>query len=210
MSSHSKRGEVLQLKQNIKPKFVSHFPMREEVGHSDPIALDPGKIMDSIETRGKRVDPKEITETLGSIRLAWSQNISGYPTASEIDALARRLCDGFTTEQLRSYFVDPQSLVPISSQTELLESCWTPLYKRSSWKFGITPLSAHAKPHSQSKTSQTKTQKISGRDKRAIADKILQERWHLRAHEELCLVGEVDIRLPRAIVTLLLEHSENA
>lgn len=206
MSSHSKRGEILQLRQNIKPKFVPHFPMGEEVGHSDPVALDPGKIVEAIETRGKEVDSKEITETLGSIRLAWSENISGYPTAEEIDDLTRRLYDGFTAKQLQSYFVDKKSFIPLSSQMELLESRWTPLYKRSSWKFGTTLFPTHAKAASQSKKRKARTNPT--RDKRAIAQKIVQERWQLRAQEVMCLVGEVDILLPRAVLTLLVEHSK--
>lgn len=206
MSSHSKRGEILQLRQNIKRKFVPHFPMGEEVGHSDPVALDPGKIVEAIETRGKEVDSKEITETLGSIRLAWSQNISGYPTAEEIDDLTRRLYDGFTAKQLQSYFVDKKSFIPLSSQMELLESRWTPLYKRSSWKFGTTPFPTHAKAASQSQKRKARTNPT--RDKRAIAQKIVQERWQLRAQEVMCLVGEVDILLPRAVLTLLVEHSK--
>lgn len=209
MSSHPKRGEILQLRQNIKRKFVSHFPKGEEVGHSDPVALDPEKIMDAVESQGKKVDSKEITETLGNIRLAWSQNITGHPTADEIDALARRLCDGFTTKQLLSYLVDPQSFVPLSSSMELLQSRWTSLYKRSPWKFGTTPFPTLAKSQSQPKSSQRKARNFLGQDKRTIAQKIVQERWHLRAQEELCSVGEVDILLPRALLTLLVEHSEN-
>lgn len=209
MSSHSKRGEILHLRQNIKRKFVSHFPKGEEVGHSDSVTLDPEKIVEAVETRGKKVDSKEITETLGSMLQAWSQNINGHPTADEIDALARRLCDGFTTQQLLSYLVDPQSFVPLSSPMELLQSRWTSLYKRSPWKFGTTPFPTLAKPQSQPKSSQRKARKTFGQDKRTIAQKIVQERWHLRAQEELCLVGEVDILLPRALLTLLVEHSEN-
>ncbi len=209
MSSHSKRGEILHLRQNIKRKFVSYFPKGEEVGHSDPVALDPGEIVEAVETRGKKVDSKEITETLRSMRLAWSQNITGHPTADEIDALARLLCDGFTTKQLLSYLVDPQSLVPLPSPMELLQSRCTSLYKRSSWKLGTTPFPTLAKPQSQLKSSQRKTRKSSSQDKRTIAQTIVQERWHLKAQEELCLVGEVDILLPRALLTLLVEHSEN-
>lgn len=208
MSSHSKRGEILQLRQNIKRKFASHFPLGEEVGHSDPVSLDPGKIVEAIETRGKGVDSKEIIETLGSIRLAWSQNISGHPTADEIDALARRLYDGFTTKQLQSYYADKESFVPLSTQMELLESSWTLLYKRSSWGIGTTPFPNHGKPPSQSKRLQRKARTIPVRDKRAIAQKIVQERWHLKSQEEMCLVGEVDILLPEAVLTLLVEHSE--
>ena len=208
MSSHSKRGEILQLRQNVERKFVSHFPLAEEVGNSEPVALDPGKIVEAIETRGKIVDSKEITETLGSIRLAWSQNISGYPTAEEIDALTQRLCTGFTTKQLQSYFVNKESLVPLPSQMELLEPRRTPLYTRSSWKFGTTPFPTPAKPNSQSNSPQSKARTIPGRDKRAIAQRIVQKRWQLRAQEEMCSVGEVDILLPGAVLTLLVEHSE--
>ena len=181
MSSHSKRGEILQLRQNLERKFVSHFPSAEEVGNSEPVALDPGKIVEAIETRGKTVDSKEITETLGSIRLAWSQNISGYPTAEEIDALTQRLCNGFTTKQLQSYFVNKESSVPLPSQMELLEPRWTPLYTRSSWKFGTTPFPTPANPNSQSNSPQSKARTIPGRDKRKIAQKIVQKRWQLRA-----------------------------
>lgn len=209
MSSHPKRGEILHLRQNIKRKFVSHFPKEEEVGNRDPVALNPGDIVEEVENRGKKVDSKEITETLRSIRLAWSQNITGHPTADEIAALARLLCDGFTTKQLLSYLVDAQSLDPLPSSMELLQPRCTSLYKRSSWKLGTTPFPTLAKPESQLKGSQSKARNSSSQDKRTIAQKIVQERWHLKAHEELCLVGEVDILLPGALLTLLVEHSEN-
>lgn len=209
MSSHPKRGEILHLRQNIKSKFVSHFPKEEDVGNSDPVALNPGEIVEAVESRGKKVDSKEITETLRSMRLAWSQNITGHPTADEIEALVRLLCDGFTAKQLLSYLVDPQSLDPLPGSMELLQPRCTSLYKRSSWKPGTTPFPALAKPESRLKSSQRKARKSSSPDKRTITQKIVQERWHLQAQEELCLVGEVDILLPRALLTLLVEHSEN-
>lgn len=209
MSSHPKRGEILHLRQNIKSKFVFHFPKEEEVGNSDPVALNPGEIVEAVETRGKKVDSKEITETLRSLRLAWSQDITGHPTADDINALARLLCDGFTTKQLLSYLVDPQSLYPLPSSMELLQPQCTSLYKRSSWKLGTTPFPTLTKPESQFKSPRRKARKSSSQDKRTIAQKIVQERWHLKAQEELCLVGEVDILLPRALLTLLVEHSEN-
>lgn len=213
-----KRGEVLVMADDLtKEEKDNAFEKKEAVKSS--VAMDASQIIDKIDGETGMVGSERVAENLENIRLIWTQDRSKAPTVSEFEELAKSLHDGFTKRQLLHYFL---SLHHQDSQLELLGAFGTDLYKRSQWTPGSTHFPGDAlkrlndlKAEIQAKKGSNKVLKpflkyrMISKNKHAIVDRILRQRWHLRTQEDLKVSGELDIWLSRDHLKVLLIHRKN-
>ena len=193
------------------------FEKKEAVKSS--VAMDASQIIDKIDGETGLVGSERVAENLENIRLICTQDRSKAPTVSEFEELAKSLYDGFTRRQLLHYFL---SLHHQDIQLELLGAYGTDLYKRSQWTPGSTHFPGDAlkrlndlKAEIQAIKGSNKVLKpflkyrMISKNKHAIVDRILRQRWHLRTQEDLKVSGELDIWLSRDHLKVLLIHRKN-
>ncbi len=146
------------------------------------------------------------------------------PSESECCELRRRLHDGFTTNQLLAYFNGAK--LPLSADSDDLSRPYrSPLMIRSEWRAGITPFpgdtfhrlqpldtdpkGANSGSHEKAYTRHmlfNEGKHSRDPNKNIIVNKILRQCWNIAPKEELEIVGEVDVCMPKAHLELITSH----
>ena len=166
----------------------------------------------------------EAFENLDNIREAsfGSKKINVTPNASQCLQVGQQIHDGFTTPQLRAYFVSfDQSKSSQPPKLDDLDTIYkTVPFKRSRWfqgasefpEMAVERLGSRFKARPKDNVligprNVTQDGSVKQTKKQALVEKILRDCWSIRTAEEKQSNGEVDVQIRSEHLQLLLKHS---
>lgn len=220
-----KPAEVLLLRSELqqalkRPEYTTFGTASIALGKSASSASSD-ELLDSIQSERGIVGADRARENIESVKQTWVSGLHdrfGPPTASEVKELARRICDGFTTDQLLNYFHKAGT----SGPWEIDYDYFSDLYKRSAWTPGTTPFPGDASSRLRSlkllknDTNPTAQGEVlanrsKGRPlKQVVADKIIRQLWHIQNEQEKESVGELDLWIQQEHLDLVINHSKQS
>lgn len=218
-----KPAEVLRLRNELqqalkRPEYTTFGVANIALGNSASSASSD-ELLDSINSERGIAGADRVRENLESVKETWVSGLRdrfGPPTASEAEDLARRLRDGFTTDQLLNYSHKACTRDP----WEIDYDYSSDLYKRSAWTPGTTPfhgdvssrlsIRRHVKndaiaiPPGEVLANRSKGRPL----KQTVANKIIRQIWHIQNEQEKDSLGELDVWIQPEHLDLVLNHSK--
>lgn len=219
-----KPAEVLRLRNELqqalkRPEYMTFGKSNVTLGNPASSASSD-ELLDSMDLERGIVGADRVRENLESVKETWVSGLRdrfGPPTASEVEDLARRLRNGFTTDQLLKY----SQKAGTSDPWEIDYDYSSDLYKRSAWTPGTTPFHGDAssrlrtRRHVKNDTVTTPPGKAlasssKGRPlKQTVAKKIIRQIWHIQNEQEKNSLGELDVWIQPEHLDLVLNHSKS-
>ena len=179
--------------------------------------IKPSEIIKTIDAETGLVDSGIVFENIEQLRkqLSASKERTDPPTLFQCHAISQQLYEGFTSLQLEDY-ISKTSTTLVHDFDDLNGRFTSDNLARSAWFVGSSPFPAEALERlsptieplegyligqlpSEGRVMQTR--------KQHLVEKVLRQSWRIRAKEEFQLEGEVDVRLKKDHLDLLLNHS---
>ena len=174
----------------------------------EPISLSG--MLEEMHAEKGIVDIDEVCKNIESVRVSWAARRRGSVTGAAYNDLFSRLQKGFTKQQLGAYF-NRAGKDPAADVFDLIVEFSNSLYARSSWELiGDTPLRKSKAPRIADPNEKVVPGKEHGQglSKDAWVKRILRHCWNISPISQETLLGELDIRLPKVHLNLILKHSK--
>lgn len=160
------------------------------------------------------IDIDEVCKNIESVGASWVARTKGSITGVAYKDLVSRLQEGFTKQQLGAY-LDRAGKDSGADVFDLKVEISNNLYARSSWQIvGDTPPRkskapriADNRPEEVSKEEVLGKERGQGSSKEALVTRILRQCWNITPRFQKSSLGELDIRLKKLHLDLILNHS---
>ena len=180
-------------------------------------ALGLEKLLEELQEKKGTSDPSEAFENIEQVRATLNGTANSGPSLAECRSVAQLLFGGFTLRQLQSYVKKPQET--IASKESLQHPYTSALYSRTKWFSGASDFPETAvqrlgslkrlslDTHPQSSLLLADDISRSNRQRVTLVNKILREVWQVQPHEERHQRGEVDMRVDKDHLEVLLKSN---
>lgn len=162
------------------------------------------------------LDIDEACKNIESVKASWATRTKSRITGVAYQDLVSRLQEGFTKQQLGAY-LNRAGKDPAADVFDLNVETSNSLYARSSWQLvGNTVLRKSKAPHITSNPLEgvsTKKEvswkdRAQGISKEVLVKRVLRQCWNITPKFQESSLGEMDIRLKKLHLNLILNHSK--
>ena len=162
------------------------------------------------------VDIDDVCKNIESVRTSWAARTKGNITGVAYKDLVSRLQEGFTKQQLVAY-MDRARRNPAADIFDLDVEYSNKLYARSSWQpVGHTSLRKSKAPKLAYNTLEEDfnekdvpgIERRQGLSKDDLVERIIRQCWKVTPKFEESRLGELDLRLQKLHLNLILNHSK--
>ena len=205
-------AEILKLRNELR-----RAPRKVEKANFGKANTTLGKVASSdellalIEAERGIVGKERVRENVENVKDIWMSTLENRfspPSSGEVEDLARRLQDGFTTGQLLDYFYEGKP----SGTLEIDYDFSSELYKWSAWTPGSSSFPGNASSRLRSlkasRAGEVPTNRTTLRvNKQTVIAKILRQLWHVETDQDRTSLGELDVWIHAERMELVLNHS---
>lgn len=178
-------------------------------------SISPSEMLEEMDAERGTVDVDEVCRNIESVRASWVAMTKGSSTGVAYKALVSRLQEGFTKQQLGAY-LDRAGLDPAADVFDLSVETSNSLYARSSWQLaGNMPPQKSRAPQISNKMPTKESNKVLPKkghrhrlSKDELVKRILRQCWNIRPKFQESSLGEMDMRLKKVHLNLILNHSK--
>ena len=162
------------------------------------------------------VDIDEVCKNIESVKTSGVARIESSMSGTGYNDLLSRLQGGFTKQQLGVY-LDRAGRDSATDVFDLNVEICGRLYSRSSWQLvekkssrrSRAPRLLYDTPEGELDEKDVSAKERQGLDKDTLARRILKQCWHMSPRPEDSTLGEVEIRLQKLDLDLILNHSKH-
>ena len=175
----------------------------------NPETISSSEMLEKMDAERGTIDLKRVRQNIEGVRTSWAAEANGIITEDRVNDLVSRLQVGFTRPQLVDY-LGKAVQNPATGVFDLTRRIHSTFYARSSWQPLGTASPGKSRAPRLVGLSEAKVVKETGQglSKDALAKMIVWQCWSIRTISEESSQGELDIRLQRSHLSLILNHSK--
>ena len=205
-------AEILKLRNELRPALTRKKEVTfGKVNTAPDRTATSDELLALIDAERGIVGKERVRGNMENVKDTWllgRRDRFSPPSISEVEDLAQRLRNGFTTDQLLEYFHEGTP----SGTLEIDYDFSSELYKWSAWTPGNTAFPGHASSRLRSlrvtPLGAVSANRISSRvNKQTVIDKIMRQFWHIETEKDLTSLGELDVWVQAEHMDLILNHS---
>ena len=172
-------------------------------------SISSSEILEKMNAERGVIDVDEACTNIETVRKSWVAETNGNITEFTYNDLVSRLHAGFTRLQLAAY-LDKAGKDLAADVFDLDVEISTRLYTRSSWQLlGNTRPQKPRAPRIDSTKKEVPWREVGqGLSKETLVKRILRHCWNIKADLQKSSSGELDIRLRKLHLDLILNHSK--
>ena len=174
-------------------------------------SISSAEMLEEMDAERGTVDIDDVCKNIESVRESWATETGGSVTGAAYKDLVSRLREGFTKQQLGAYF-DRAGKDQAADVFDLNVESSNNLYARSSWQLlGVTPVRKSKAPRIADPNEEVPEKEPGqGPSKDVLVKRILRYRWKITPRSQESSLGELDLRLQKLHLDLILKHSKQS
>ena len=172
-------------------------------------SISSSEILEKMNAERGIIDVDEACTNIENVRKSWAVETNGNSTGFTYNDLVSRLHAGFTRPQLAAY-LEKAGKDPAADVFDLNVEVSSRLYTRSSWQLlgNTRPQKARAPRIESTEKEVSRREAGQGLSKDTLVKRILRHCWNVKADLQKSSSGELDIRLRKLHLDLILNHSK--